>query len=923
MVFNPNLESGPTPESPVFANVSAQPAGGMSRVAANAIDVLGGFVEQAGERRQAAQTERLRRSFIGELEVVRARVESGDLNGASIAAGRAVSAYVGAGGTMDANTRAAATAITGLPENMFGVSEQGLMAEADRSRRLQLVQNDRFQAYMFLEKSSNPTMSEEELFAAAENRFYRAESRDTILAEARQTGQLNFEAEGRQAIFEKIDDFTQVSIGALVNSIDQGQVVDPRAVDSARIQFSALRREIEATLVNVTSDQRQEVINQFEQVDNIISNISSVLSSAGQTERLSSIVIQLMSAGNLSDYTPEQVMTALLASSDLTSFLTGGMGTDQFWFTNPQNVQDLMQSISLNFTDTVRKQAYENLPITPDGTVDRNGLVTYDSQPQDVRNRVDQMNERNIVSSMNMDAMLLSEVNTQNVTSPEMATRTINRTYELGVYMLSAQGRPFSADVVRQLGLTGQLGESLNILESIGFDDEGEALARVTLRSGLFTQISSQQEYLRTLEQSNPDAGLRWNAQSGEYEVTDTAFIESFAQSISMPVDMMLENGVVRLSADTSRDEGWRRQLRGRIGNVDKAFDYRESLGMLQEAFDSLRAEVPEDQAVTAEGFRLPPEIAQDTAFLNATTRVVSNLQNAGAQITEDDLFRIIEFETGGSWAPDQKAGTSSATGLIQFLESTAQGLGTSTAELAQMTRAEQMEYVQRYLEPYAGRIRNFGDLYMAIHWPAGVGQDDDFVMYREGSREYTANRGLDANGDGIVTRGETMAVVERRVGRGTGAMTSPRTAAGIATLEGPTEELLPPRTAAPVAQTSVRGMAPADQTEAPEVLQVEDPVVETTQPEGVSRPAPDAPPPAEIARSLQEIAQGAQEALGADAEVSGLVTQLVARAQSGENVGYADIYEVLSRALRLPSSPEKRRLVNDLYDLAEQVRGQ
>jgi hypothetical protein len=70
------------------------------------------------------------------------------------------------------------------------------------------------------------------------------------------------------------------------------------------------------------------------------------------------------------------------------------------------------------------------------------------------------------------------------------------------------------------------------------------------------------------------------------------------------------------------------------------------------------------------------------------------------------------------------------------------------------------MAYVQRYLETYAGRINNFGDLYMAIHWPAGIGQADDYVMYREGSREYTANRGLDRNGDGTVTRGETLARV-------------------------------------------------------------------------------------------------------------------------------------------------------------------
>jgi hypothetical protein len=328
--------------------------------------------------------------------------------------------------------------------------------------------------------------------------------------------------------------------------------------------------------------------------------------------------------------------------------------------------------------------------------------------------------------------------------------------------------------------------------------------------------------------------------------------------------------------------------------------------------------------------FRLPDEVAQDTDFLNATARVVSNLQSAGAQISQDDLFRIIEFETNGSWSPSVRPvradGTriSSATGLIQFLESTAQGLGTSTEALAQMTRAEQMAYVQRYLEPYAGRIRNFGDLYMAIHWPAGVGQSDDYVMYREGSREYTANRGLDANGDGTVTRGETMAVIEQRVGRGTGMMTTPRTAAGEATLEGPVEGLLPPRAAAPAAQTSVAGTAITPQASGVvQMSDMDDEPITTTQPEAMSTPAPDAPPPAQIARSLQEIAQGAATSFGQDAEIVTRVAELVTRIEGGGVVGHEELYALMSQALRLPATPEKRRLINDLYDLAERMRGQ
>jgi hypothetical protein len=55
----------------------------------------------------------------------------------------------------------------------------------------------------------------------------------------------------------------------------------------------------------------------------------------------------------------------------------------------------------------------------------------------------------------------------------------------------------------------------------------------------------------------------------------------------------------------------------------------------------------------------------------------------------------------------------------------------------------------------------------MAIHWPAGVGKDDSYVMYREGSNNYAANKGLDVSGDGTVTRGEALQRVRQSAGSG------------------------------------------------------------------------------------------------------------------------------------------------------------
>lgn len=178
----------------------------------------------------------------------------------------------------------------------------------------------------------------------------------------------------------------------------------------------------------------------------------------------------------------------------------------------------------------------------------------------------------------------------------------------------------------------------------------------------------------------------------------------------------------------------------------------------------------PQDRMTDFElSFKLPEEVSNDKEFMSKVG-VIS--QDFG--FNPNDLLRVIEFETAKSWSPKIKSPNSTATGLIQFLESTAKGLGTSTAELAKMSRAEQMDYVAKYLAPYKGKLKNFGDIYMAVHWPAGIGKDETYVMYEKGSKEYDANKNLDTNGDGTVTRGETIASVIARTGNG--KMTTPFT---------------------------------------------------------------------------------------------------------------------------------------------------
>jgi hypothetical protein len=84
------------------------------------------------------------------------------------------------------------------------------------------------------------------------------------------------------------------------------------------------------------------------------------------------------------------------------------------------------------------------------------------------------------------------------------------------------------------------------------------------------------------------------------------------------------------------------------------------------------------------------------------------------------------------------------------------------------------MIWVDKYLKPYKGKIKNFGDLYMAIHYPAAVGKDDTYVLYQEGTKAYTGNAGLDTNKDGAVTRAEAVARAIAQTGGG-GQLVSPQ----------------------------------------------------------------------------------------------------------------------------------------------------
>lgn len=125
-------------------------------------------------------------------------------------------------------------------------------------------------------------------------------------------------------------------------------------------------------------------------------------------------------------------------------------------------------------------------------------------------------------------------------------------------------------------------------------------------------------------------------------------------------------------------------------------------------------------------------------------------------------------FESGETFSPSVKnAAGSGATGLIQFMPSTARDLGTTTDALAKMTAVQQLEYVERYFRPYRARISSLSDMYMAILLPKYVGKPDDSILFTNGTVAYRQNAGLDKDRDGKITKLEAASIVQAKWEKG------------------------------------------------------------------------------------------------------------------------------------------------------------
>ena len=134
-------------------------------------------------------------------------------------------------------------------------------------------------------------------------------------------------------------------------------------------------------------------------------------------------------------------------------------------------------------------------------------------------------------------------------------------------------------------------------------------------------------------------------------------------------------------------------------------------------------------------------------------------------------LMAIMYFESATTFSPSI-TNSIGATGLIQFMPSTAVGLGTTTAALRNMTAVQQLDWVEKYYKQNYKYLKitaasSYVDTYLITFFPAAVNKGLDFVIQTKNlSAALIAKQNpiFDTNKDGKITVREVQDVMLKKL---------------------------------------------------------------------------------------------------------------------------------------------------------------
>ena len=647
--------------------------------------------------------------------------DQGQANEASMFERKSTRAAVGAGVDLD-KYKTEYEAITGRPMEYVGQTREQQVFEMMKSDKNYQM------AYLAAQGTLGPNASEEQLTSSALASMQKQAIASNTLALVGAGNQLDWETQVKGAYNTTLDQFDQGIVAGLISRTQKGQPITPGEIDTVILQHNLLSQKLIKPAY--VSDEQWNSVKQ--RLDLQKEFLTTLKSARDPDNLLTDMVSQMMQSAE----SPEDAM-AVAAASD-PSNLAATLGV---------NIPEVMNKVaSTAFTDNNFKNRgklindLQEVDVTE--PVSGNSTFTIDTAPSFLKDHVNddpKTMQRNVEAGLEM----IKNIKPMELQSEGAIKQFYNSTMSMAAGMLSDK-QFYSSNTMSKVFNNPNLEQALSMVASV--DREAADEIRISLRSVANLQRTALKANLQSME--NAMSGAVWDEQDQTYYITGDQgkFLNMPNSAIS---GEMTDKGFKIASYSTVFPEGYK-----------EAVDRRKSIKILDRAINNLSVEGAEvetttPQTETIEGitYSLPEDVQADTEFLNEVVRVSEEVG-----VNPDQLISVIDFETIGSFSPSEKSKTSSGTGLIQFLEKTAKELGTTTQKLSQMTRAEQMVYVGRYLAKYEGKIKNTGDIYMAVHWPRGVGESDDYVLYRKGSKEYRANSSLDKSNDGTVTRGEALA---------------------------------------------------------------------------------------------------------------------------------------------------------------------
>lgn len=144
--------------------------------------------------------------------------------------------------------------------------------------------------------------------------------------------------------------------------------------------------------------------------------------------------------------------------------------------------------------------------------------------------------------------------------------------------------------------------------------------------------------------------------------------------------------------------------------------------------------------------------------FLNKLVKICTNLGL-------EPNFMLSTMYVESRFNPKAQNPKSKASGLIQFMPSTAIGLGTTIDSILKLRAIDQLDWVEKYYSSFKSllpKIKEPAESYFVVFYPAAIGKPDNYVLGSEKSDDYaklvaSQNGIYDLNKNGYITKGEVL----------------------------------------------------------------------------------------------------------------------------------------------------------------------